>query len=226
MQLHVTAPPPTSIIITNADEPLPDSDEESNGIKLNEPGPADQDSLSIKGLRIDTSVVPVYNAMEINGQPKASTGLTPIDTHVLDRLPGTQIKRRRGHSRGEDSIVSERSPTLEVEPVSIPLEDKSYLGQNGVRLSHHSNRSEAQISSLSHHGSNHSRSNTESQSFTETHFYAIPETRWFRSVTFAIVGCVVMTMMVLGNIIYTYEPTSNLNNLQDRGDRKRKVWLV
>ena len=31
-----------------------------------------------------------------------------------------------------------------------------------------------------------------------------------------------MTMMVLGNIIYTYEPTSNLNNLQDSGDRKRK----
>ena len=207
-----------------------DSDEESNAIKLNEPGPADQDSLSIKVLRIDTSVVPVYDIEETNGQPKASTGLTPIDTltHVLDRqsLPGSQIKRRRGHSRGEDSIVSERSPTLEVEPVSIPPDDKSCLAQNGVRFSYHSTRSEAQISSLSHHGSNHSRSNTESQSSIETHFYAIPETRWFRSVTFAIVGCVIMTMMVLGNIIYTYESMSNLNNLQDSGDRKRKVWLV
>jgi hypothetical protein len=216
MQLNVTAPPPTSIIITNTDEPLYDSDEELNNIKPTEPG--DRDSFSIKALRIDTSVVSASHTADTDGQLKALTELTPIDglKDVFDRqsLPGTQIKRRRGHSRGEDSIVSERSPVLlEPEPLSISPEDNSYLAQNGVHLSHHSIRSEAHISILSHHGSNYSRSNTESQSSTEALFHAIPETKWFRSVTFAIVGCVVMTMMVLGNVIYTCESIGNQSNL-------------
>jgi hypothetical protein len=35
-------------------------------------------------------------------------------------------------------------------------------------------------------------------------FYAFPERKWFRSIVFAGVGFVVMTMMVLGNLIYTW----------------------
>lgn len=35
-------------------------------------------------------------------------------------------------------------------------------------------------------------------------FHAFSETRWFRSVPFAMVGFSVMTLMVLGNLVYTY----------------------
>ena len=35
-------------------------------------------------------------------------------------------------------------------------------------------------------------------------FHAFPETRWFRSITFAVAGFCIMTLMVLGNLIYTY----------------------
>lgn len=214
-QFHAVAPPPTSIIITNVDESLRDSDEEMNDRKLNEPAPTDRDNFSIKRLTIDTSVVSASHTADADGQSRASAGLTPIDTSIdiFDRqLPGSQI-RRRGHSRGEDSIISQRGPMFDTEPVLIPPEDESYPDQNRVRPSHHSVRSEAHISILSHHGSGYSRSNPESQNSTEALFQAIPETKWFRSGTFAIIGFVVMTVLVLGNLIYTYEPASNQTNL-------------
>lgn len=205
--LHIVPSPPTTIIITNVDEPLRDSDEELNDIKLTEPALTDQNGVSSKSLRLNTSLVSVTS--DIDGQAKVSGGLTPIDTftEIFDpqSLPGSQIKRRRGHSRGEDSIISERSLVLEVGPVLMPTDDHSCPDQNGTQLSHHSIRSETPISTSSRHGSNHSRTHTESQSSTEALFHAIPTSKWVRPVVLAIVGFVVMTVMVLGNIIYTYE---------------------
>jgi hypothetical protein len=203
---HVHVPsPPATIIITNVDEPLRDSDEEKGDIKLTEPEVNDQNGSSSKALRLNTSVVSVSHTSDLDGQAKASGGLTPIDTFtdILDHQspPTSQIKRRRGHSRGEESVISERGSVLDVGPTSIPDDE---LDHDGTQLSHRSIRSETLNSTSSRRGSNHSRTNTESQSSTEALFHAIPESKWVRPVILAIVGFVVMTVMVLGNIIYTY----------------------
>lgn len=201
---HVHVPsPPATIIITNVDEPLRDFDEELGDIKLKEPEVNDQNGSST--LRLNTSVVSVYHTSEIDGQAKASGGLTPIDnfTDIPDHQspPTSQIKRRRGHSRGEESVISERGSVSD-SPPSIPADDE--LDHDGTQLSLRSIRSETLNSASSRRGSNHSRTNTESQNSTEALFHAIPESKWVRPVILAIVGFVVMTVMVLGNIIYTY----------------------
>ena len=92
-QFHVAAPPPASIIITNVDEPLRDSDEELNDIKLNEPVPADQDNFSIKRLRIDTSVVSTSHTADADGQPRASARTHThrhLDRHLRSSITAGQ----------------------------------------------------------------------------------------------------------------------------------------
>jgi len=52
-------------------------------------------------------------------------------------------------------------------------------------------------------------SSSENSSLTQVDerdlFHAFKETKWFRSIIFAQVGFVIMTLLVLGNLIYAYE---------------------
>lgn len=42
-------------------------------------------------------------------------------------------------------------------------------------------------------------------------FHAFGESRWLRSVVIAKIGFVIMTMMVLGNLVYSYDCSPNLD---------------
>ena len=76
-------------------------------------------------------------------------------------------------------------------------------------------RSEDRISILSRRHQNHSRESLGPQEPNETRsasssqgsdgmFRAFPESKWLRSVVIAKIGFIIMTMMVLGNLIYSY----------------------
>lgn len=123
-----------------------------------------------------------------------------IDTLRLGT--GEQGVRRRSGSRRLDSVDLEIGGPNEA---SRPASDHYVESQGHVASSISLNGSvdaDEAITVLNEPGSNHSSSHGLS-SPDEVVFRAFPERRWFKSVIFAQVGFVLMTLMVLGNLIYT-----------------------
>ena len=56
-------------------------------------------------------------------------------------------------------------------------------------------------------------STNESELQVQQLFHAFPDTKWFRSEVFAGFGFCIMTLMVLGNLIYTYNPLRSVTHL-------------
>lgn len=133
--------------------------------------------------------------------------------------------------KNEDSEIG---PIVEMEIIPMTSEDDmSSENRNGYEQSSILNgslRSRGQIS-VNQESSNSSRSverqNPDQQRAAsiadDARFHAFPESKWFRSVVFAKFGFIITTLMVLGNLMYTYVPVRihDLTRPQNCGDGKR-----
>jgi len=121
-------------------------------------------------------------------QRRRSGSFTTIDLENGDRVAQGR----------ETSIKEEVGETAEMEffvvppPGSIHVDDAQSL--QGISL--HSVNPEA--------GDNSTDSRAGTPQEPEVLFHAFPRSRWFRPIWIAVVGFCVMTLMVLGDLIYTY----------------------
>ena len=156
-------------------------------------------------------------------QPE-SLATTPLESGNLNLSAprGNVLQRRK--SRSINSLDLERGPGAV--RISTLSQDTGNDLDNSSQKSFYENA--ATVASPSHYieGSAASHQSSLSERDADTRgseegapelFRAFPESKWFRSVVFAVIGFCVMTLMVLGNLIYTYcslPPPSDLRIVQ------------
>jgi hypothetical protein len=206
---------------------------ERNGSNLNEQGEGerenDSSNISIRTPRSmghsSHTPFPVQGHDDMLIESKACTSLEPSkDASNLHMTGG---------SNAPDSIDLERSPIIGIETSSTPAqdtarsEDYSNHQHDEDRILTQRRHATAPSSLTEHQESGRIPAEADSQ-VVENLFHAFPETRLFRSVTFATVCFLIMTLMVLGNLIYTYRPLMLHNMFTDWSVelwRLRKVHL-
>ena len=152
--------------------------------------------------------------------PAASLG-----TEVNHHAPGNACQWRIDNSKSIDPVDLERGSVTgndvnSVLPQDTEKSSQEFCDQNAtIPVVESSNQVEHSRTSPSPDESLHSppperdESTSESESQGHQLFHAFPEKRWFRSDVFAGVGFCIMTLMVLGNLIYTYNPLRPMTHL-------------
>jgi len=102
----------------------------------------------------------------------------------------------------EDAQLDQEEPA--VLQLTTGVVDRSHHSGSQPSISSGNN-----ISMRSLRSGNGGDESSEDTSLTEVNerdlFHAFKETKWFRSIIFAQVGFVIMTLLVLGNLIYAYD---------------------
>jgi hypothetical protein len=144
---------------------------------------------------------------------RESPALIPLKMDSLGphELGGNRLRLRKS------SIVVEEGSRIRIEATSVETgrypdsTSSNFLDPEALRsVVETTNQDGGSDSAQSRHTSLHSSlpgdndSSNEPRPQSQELFHAFPETRWFRSITFAVVGFCIMTLMVLGNLIYTY----------------------
>ena len=203
----------------------------------------------------DSSNIAIHTLSSVSMGHSSHTPF-PVQDMVLESSTSTSLQpstdasnlHMTGCSNPSDSINLERSPVTGTERSSTPGQDIE-RGEDYSSRTHHedgstsitlrnTDQNEDRIltqrrhatvpSSLTEHQESGRMPAEADSHVVENLFHAFPETRLFRSVTFATVGFLIMTLMVLGNLIYTYRPLM-LHNMVADGSieswRLRKVHL-
>lgn len=152
--------------------------------------------------------------------PLASASMPLESSEGISNLEGSKenlVERQNA----EGSISTESHAPSDLETISHsgtdPQENGTGASQAGTgemsRIQDDSDRSEDQISILrpasTHPSLDRQRPDQPERAILadsqgDRLFRAFPRSRWVRSVTIATLGFVIMTLMVLGNLIYTY----------------------
>jgi hypothetical protein len=150
---------------------------------------------------ITISLSEPLESVVITEPPDTDSDLAPpiSSIEIIDLPIAGRTLRRRNNSRARSLLSVDLEdgsevPNDRISPFeAIEVEDKSNPAESSQPR--HSMRHQSNSSS--------SISQLDDSPPDPVVFRAFPELKWFRSIVFAVIGFVIMTMIVLGNLIYT-----------------------